>query len=170
MRKISSWSQLKQALPSKPERTKWKNTGGLLMPAAVVQTLLRNIRSGRIGNWDGVHAYYRKKSVSYGTDKFHHAWASLLEILKVTPARFTKKLFVQVLEQAVDTREWITRNILESRAKDYSNPFRQMVYDNAEEMEKVMGKLRENSFIRQQQEETDQFRTSVNDILQHFDK
>ena len=169
-RKISSWSQLKQSLPVTPERTKWKNTGGLLMPEASVRTLLRNIRSGKISNWDEIHAYYRKKSNSYSTDKFNHAWASLLEILKVTPARFTKKLFVQVLEQAVDTREWITRSIQESRAKDYNNPFRQMVYENSEEMEKVMGKLSNNSFIRKQQGETDLFRNKVNDILQCFDK
>ena len=31
------------------------------------------------------------------------------------------------------------------RAKDYTNPFRQMVYDTQEEMDKVMGKLVNNS-------------------------
>lgn len=167
-RRISSWSKLKDALPSKPRRTQWKNTGGLLMTETSVHTLLRNIRTGKIGSWDEIHTIYLKKSKTYGNEKFNHAWASLLEILKLSPARFTKKIFLQILQQAIDTREWMARHIYESRAKDYINPFRQMVYDTPEEMEKVMGKISENSFILQQQAEAESFREKVNDILLQF--
>lgn len=167
-RNIRSWLQLKKSLPSVTKRTTWKNAGGLLMTAAAVQTLLRNIRTGKISNWDEVHDYYRRKSAAYATDKFHHAWASLLEILQCSSGRFTKKIFTGVMERAIDMKEWMARGIYEARARDYSNPFRQMVYDNAEEMEKVMGKLSENDFIRQQQEETDRFRRQVTDLLLRF--
>ncbi len=168
-RRISSWSQLKKLLPAKPERQKWKNAGGLLMTEASVQTLLRSIRSGKRNSWDDVHEYYRKKSRMYETDRFLHAWASLLEIIKCSPARFTKKIFTEIMEKAIDTREWMARNIYESRARDYTNPFRQMVYENEKEMESVLGRLEDNSFIRQQQEEADRFRKKVNDLLQKFE-
>ena len=36
-----------------------------------------------------------------------------------------------------------------SREKDMKNPFRQMVYDNENEMFAVLGKVSENSFIKQ---------------------
>jgi hypothetical protein len=42
------------------------------------------------------------------------------------------------------------KSIFDSRAKDYSNPFRKMVYDNNEEMNKVLGRLEDNSFIQHQ--------------------
>ncbi|MGQ0738519.1 MAG: DUF4954 family protein [Bacteroidota bacterium] len=165
---ISSWAMLQKTLPSKPARTEWKNSGGQLMTDAALQTLMRNIRSGKMGSWDEVHDYYGKKSKSYQTDKFNHAFASLLEVLKLSPARFTKKLFLQLLQQSVSTKEWMTKNIFDSRAKDYSSPFRKLVYDTEQEMEKVLGKLSENSFIQQQQAEAAAYKKKVNDILQQF--
>jgi hypothetical protein len=62
----------------------------------------------------------------------------------------------------------MVRGIYESRAKDYTNPFRQMVYDTDQEMEKVVGKLKDNTFIRQQQEELEAFRKKVAQLHNHF--
>ncbi|HQW93921.1 MAG TPA: hypothetical protein PKY28_12520, partial [Ferruginibacter sp.] len=45
---------------------------------------------------------------------------------------------------------WMCKGIFDSRAKDYSNPFRKMVYDTTEEMDNVLGRLEDNSFIQQQ--------------------
>ncbi|MFZ9387226.1 MAG: DUF4954 family protein [Chitinophagaceae bacterium] len=168
--KIRSWAKLRTLLPAATGRTPWKNAGGLLMTEASVQALIRGIRNGRIATWDEVHAFYRKKSRGYEKEKFHHAWSSLLEILHISPSRFTKKIFVQVLEQAIDTRDWMARNIYETRARDYNSPFRQMVYENTLEMENILGKLDDNGFIRQQQEEASAFRDKVNDILQIFER
>jgi hypothetical protein len=43
---------------------------------------------------------------------------------------------------------WMVKGIYESRAKDYANPFRRMVYESQKEMEKVVGRLKDNAFIR----------------------
>ena len=93
----------------------------------------------------------------------------MLEISGLTPAKLTRKAFVSLLRQAVATREWMTRNIYESRAKDYENPFRTMVYDTAKEMEKVIGSIKDNSFIKQQQEQTAAFRKTVDDLLEKWE-
>lgn len=167
-RKIKSWQKLLQALPSNPQRTEWKNTGGQLIPQASLSTLLRNIRAGKINSWDEVHVFYNKKSGQYKADKFQHAYASLLEICNLTPRKFTKKTFVQLLIQAMNTSQWMTKQIHRSREKDYQNAFRQMVYDNTKEMEKVMGKLADNSFIQQQNEESRKFCQQVNTIIKQF--
>lgn len=167
-KKISSWARLQQLLPSKTERTIWKNTGGLLMTAAAVQTLLKNIRAGKFAGWDDVHEYYRKKSKQYKADRFNHAYASLLEVMKISPARFTKKLFLQLLQQAGATREKLTANIYDTRAKDYTNPFRQMVYDTQEEMDKVLGKFADNSFILEQKAETALFLEKIKKLTDQF--
>ncbi len=167
-RKITSWQKLLKALPAKAERTEWKNTGGQLMPQSSLNTLIRNVRSGKINNWDEVHDFYNKKSSQYKTNKFQHAYASLLEICKLTPKKITKKIFIQLLGQTLNTSQWITEQIHRSRVKDYQNAFRQMVYDNPAEMENVMGKLSDNSFIQQQNAESKQFCEQVNNIIQQF--
>lgn len=165
---ITSFKKLLQSLPAKPKREAWTNVGGQLMPAAAMQTLIRHIHGGRINTWDDVHGIYLKQSDAYLDNKAAHAFASLLEILKLTPARFTDKLFAELLQQTVQTREWMTANIYESRAKDYRNPFRKMVYETDKEMEKVVGKLKDNSFIKQQQEETISFKKQVQSVIGKF--
>ncbi len=163
---IGSWAKLVQLLPASPVRNEWKNIGGQLMPATAVDSLIRGIRSGKIGSWDEVHAFYTTKSESYAADKFRHAFASLLTVLHLSPRQFTKKTFTGLLQDVVTTREWMTRAIYESRAKDYDNPFRKMVYETQQELEKVIGKLKDNSFILQQQQETATFTKRVAALLQ----
>ena len=72
-----------------------------------------------------------------------------------------KNLFLQ----AVATKEWMTACIRKSREKDYENPFRQMVYENEKEMNKVIGTLDENSFINEEEEKLRQFRKKVNSLI-----
>ncbi|HEY6062912.1 MAG TPA: DUF4954 domain-containing protein, partial [Chitinophagaceae bacterium] len=165
---ISSWQKLLQALPGKPVRNQWKNIGGQLMPEADLHTLIRNIRSGKINSWDEVHLFYNDKSARYPADKFRHAFASLLEILKLSPSKFSKKIFRDLLQQAAGTREWMVQGIYESRAKDYSNPFRKMVYETEKEMEKVIGALKDNSFIKEQQAAAKIFSKKINDLVLQF--
>ena len=165
---ISSWKNLVERLPNKPVIHQWKNIGGQLVPATAVNSLIRDIRSGKINSWDEVHTFYNKKSKMYPTEKFHHAFASLLEVMKLSGRKFTKKIFLSLLEQTLITKEWMVKNIYQSRAKDYENPFRQMVYDTQREMEKVMGKLSDNTFIKQQQEELIKFHRRVSDLLHKF--
>ena len=44
----------------------------------------------------------------------------------------------------------ITVRIQNTRAKDYSNPFRKMVYESEAEMNAVVGALNDNGFINDQ--------------------
>jgi hypothetical protein len=165
---ITSLQKLLQSLPAKPERKEWLNIGGQLLPAASVRTLIRNIRSGSISGWDDVHAFYIKNSKVYYDQKLQHAYASMLEILKLNPKRLTKRIFTSLLQEAINTKEWMVKAIYNSRAKDYQNPFRQMLYDTQKEMEKVIGKLADNSFIQQQEKELKDFRKLVNEITEKF--
>jgi hypothetical protein len=167
-KKISTWQKLWQALPWRSRRSAWANIGGQLMPASSLDTLKRNIRSGKIKSWDDVHAFYEKNSRLYPEQKLQHAFASLIEILGINPRSFTKKLFGQLLQQALDTREWMLKEIYESRAKDYHNEFRKMVYDTPEEMEAVLGKPDDNTFINRQKEELKLFERNVQDIRSRF--
>jgi hypothetical protein len=65
----------------------------------------------------------------------------------------------------MDTRRWIVQGILDSRQKDYVNPFRQMVYDTEAEMEQVLGRIDDNAFIQEQQETLSEFEARVMNML-----
>ena len=77
-------------------------------------------------------------------------------------------MFSSFLQQAVQTKTWMVANIYDSRAKDYQNEFRKMIYDNDTEMDSVIGKLEDNVFINQQQKELEAFQNKVSEINARF--
>ncbi len=165
---ISSWPKLKSTLPARLTRHQWVNMGGQLMPESSLQTLLKQIKGGRISSWDQVHDFYQKNASIYDDQVLQHALASWLEFKGITLARFEKTHLLEILQQTLDTREWMTKAVYESRAKDYRNPFRKMVYESTREMNEVVGKLEENPFILQQKQEFIQFKKKTNQIIRRF--
>lgn len=165
--KITSFDQLVKSA-GKPVRNEWINIGGQLTPKPAIGTLIRKIHTGKINSWDDVHTYYKECSGQYQQLKRQHAFASMLEIRNLSAAQFTRKTFLHLLQQAVATKEWMVKGIYESRAKDYANPFRKMVYDSQKEMEKVVGSLKDNVFIRQQREQLIQFKKQVAAITKYL--
>lgn len=166
--KIENLEQLKSALPSRPERGSWNNIGGQLLPEAVLQQLLKQTREGKIDSWDELHGEYERLGNRYQADKLHHAYASLLEILEMAPGQLDEKKFKELLDEALQTRKWMTAHIYESRLKDYESPFRKMNYDSEEEMKEVIGSIDDNSFINLQKEESRRFSESITEIKNRF--
>ena len=165
---ISSYGQFRESLPQEPERLSWTNIGGQLMTVPALQQLLQGIREGSISSWAAIHDYYREHGRQYPEQKLQHAWASLLELLGLQPADFTEETFRILLEQALEIKEWMFRNIHDSRAKDYQNEFRKMIYENDEEMDQVLGSLEDNVFINKQEQELEHFRSAVEDLIKSF--
>lgn len=148
--KINSLENLLTTLPKKPKRTAWMNVGGQLIPEPDMDDFRKKVHGGKIQSWEQVHTFYEQKSQAYDTDKLHHALAGYYECMGLTAKAFDKAHFQQLIQQAVVTKTWMTEGIYTSRAKDYENPFRNMVYENEAEMEIVIGKLDDNSFIKQE--------------------
>jgi hypothetical protein len=91
------------------------------------------------------------------------AWKMLhgTEFKKISPA-----IFNNILQQSIATREWMMKSIRLSREKDYTNPFRKMIYDSTEEMEAVTGKLKENEFIKFEFKQLETYKKKIGNILQ----
>jgi len=166
--KVSNWEKLYEALPFRARRNQWVNVGGQLIPEPAISTLKKDIYSGKIKSWDEVHEFYFTSSRLYHEQKFQHAFASLLEICKLKPVEFDKKIFKQLIQQALATREWMVKGIYESRAKDYHNPFRRMLYHSRKQMETVTGRLDENSFIKKQIAWMKEYRKKTNELVKRF--
>jgi hypothetical protein len=165
---IKTWEKLWPSLPVRARRTPWVNLGSQLLPQNSVDSLVKQIHNGKIKSWDEVHDFYGKNGKLYKEQKFQHAFASMLEINKLTPQQFDKKVFKKLLQEALNTREWMTKEIYDSRSKDHHSEFRKMAYDTQQEMDKVLGKLDDNSFIQQEVEDLKEFKNQVNSLLKSF--
>jgi Domain of unknown function (DUF4954)/Domain of unknown function (DUF6819) len=152
----------------KPVRNEWINVGGQLVPKPVVNALIRDIHQDKIKGWNDIHAFYSDYSTKYPQQKLQHAVASMLEILKLTPEKFNYAIFKELLPRAVATKEWMVKAIYTSRVKDYESGFRKMVYESKKEMENVTGRLKDNTFILQQQEELKEFKKRAKETAALF--
>ncbi len=163
--KFADFAAFKKSLSAKIQRSDWLNVGGQLIQKTEIENLKRNIKSGKIKSWVELHDFYRQQGIAYTADRLNHGYTSLLEILNITPRQFTPALLKQLLQQALDTKGWMCKAIIDSRAKDYSNPFRKMMYDTNEEMNKVIGRLEDNSFIQQQLADLEIMKKQVKAVL-----
>jgi hypothetical protein len=163
---IGSFDELIKALPQQPARLHWANVGGQLLPVDVLNAALQDIKSNSLQSWDELHAFYEENGKVYDEQRLAHAYASLLELLKIK--KLENSLFKELLSRAIAIKEWMVKNIYSSRAKDYQIEFRKMVYNSKEEMEVVSGRLEDNVFINQQKEELKQFKCSVEKIVNLF--
>ncbi len=165
---FNDFEEFKTSLPVKISRSTWMNIGGQLMKTSTVNNLKNDVISNNISSWSDMHERYKEEGINYKNDLLEHAYCSLLEILNITTKQFTADLFKKLIDETVATKTWMTEGILKSREKDYTNPFRKMVYENNDEMNKVMGALDENSFIQGQFERLEEFKGVVAGIKKHF--
>ncbi len=167
--KLKSYESLEKAIPPNPKLTTWANAGGQLIRDTELQKMLQQIRNGRVKDWDGVHGFYARQSSEYGRDTLDHALAALKEVQGISLKRGGHTAIKELLLQSIATKEWMTKGIYDSRAKDYTNPFRKMVYESTEEMNTVIGSLvKDNSFIRQERQALIKFRKEVEGIIRQF--
>lgn len=160
-KKIKSLQELETILPNKLQVNKWINVGGQLMPEDEIIKVKKKIKNGKINSWDDVHDFYLLQEKQYPMQKLVHALAVLKQATGFTFSSKTKDKIAPLLDEVLLTRQWMTDGIFSSREKDYTNPFRKMVFETREEMDAVVGKLEENSFIIYQQEQLKLFKKQL---------
>jgi hypothetical protein len=165
---IASFEALLETLPASLVPAQWVNAGGQLIRANEMQKLIQQIKNGKVKDWRQVHQFYTTQGENYSRDKLQHALAALKQVHGTHLRKAGKTALKEVLLQGVATKEWMTKGIYDSRAKDYTNPFRQMVYDSKEEMNVVVGSLQDNSFIRQERAALKAYKKETEAIIQKF--
>ena len=162
--KIKSIDDLISALP-KPVLSDWQNVGGQLLRTEELDKALNQIRSGKIKTWEDIHDLYLTQSKKYPREKLSHALAALKNVSGLSITKSKSSALKELLHDSVNTRQWMVDNIYRSREKDYTNPFRMMVYGNEKEMDKVVGSLDDNPFILQEKERLALYKRKVNKIV-----
>ncbi len=163
--KIRTYSALLQTVPATLTLQPWVNAGGQLIRQSELEKLIGQIHNGKIRNWEQVHLWYTAQGENYPADKLVHALSALKAVIGISLRKDGPAALGHLLRQSVATKEQLVKEIHESRAKDYTNPFRKMVYESPEEMNAVVGRLQDNSFIRQEREALKQYRAAVEQIV-----
>ncbi len=153
---------LKQQLG--PFHRQWKNLGGQLMPEPAVTQLIEAIKTGRLDSWQAIHQYYDQQWEEYPKQKWSHGIHSLLLLYQISIDELTPARIKQILEKVKTTAQWLLNNAFQSRKKDYTNPFRKMTYENDQEMEAVLGKVEDNSFLIDFQKQVNSLQQEIETI------
>ncbi|PVH26554.1 DUF4954 family protein [Sphingobacterium corticibacter] len=155
-----------QLLQSEPlQRKAFTNVGSQLIPDQDLQSLISDIKTGALNSWLEIHQRYHQLSSTYLTEKLLHSIASLQELSALSAATWDALFVQQLMEESLETKRWIRGEIERTRAKDYESDFRKMLYNSDEEMEAVVGKLSDNSFILSQNKEMVEFESRIKNLL-----
>lgn len=142
----------------------WVNVGGQLMPNDDVERLIDDIEKGTLNSWSEIHLRYAQMTNEYPRLKQAHALGTLLELTHLRTDRFTESVWHEAIEKAVETQRYIRDQVFATRQKDYIDPFRQITFRNAQEMEAVVGKVEDNAFVKQVRSETQAFEKTIAEI------
>ncbi|MEP6683150.1 MAG: DUF4954 family protein, partial [Parafilimonas sp.] len=161
---VTDINTIKKEFPLNHQDREWLNIGGQLIIKDDVEDLKNKIKSKQINSWDELHEFYAKKGDGYSVQKKENALAGLLKIENLNAEQITNAQLEKWLDKAVEITALITENISASRKKDYTNPFRKMVYNSEAEMNVVLGNFDENSFVLQQENQFEEFKNQVKEI------
>jgi carbonic anhydrase/acetyltransferase-like protein (isoleucine patch superfamily) len=163
---LKSLTAFQEALPENKKPASWVNAGGQLIQKSALDSLISGIHLQEIQGWKDIHQFYLTEGVNYPSDKLYHALDILRQVHGISIKKIKPADFKVLLLQSVATADWITKGIFSSRKKDYLNPFRKMVYENQAEMDQVVGKLDDNSFIKNQDKIFQEYQATVQHLIQ----
>jgi NDP-sugar pyrophosphorylase family protein len=142
----------------------WVNCGGQIVPAFRLDALRAEIREGRVTTWEAIHGAYEAWFAEYPLDKARHAWA-VLGLSRPRPGPLDGAAFREELKEALKIRRWITGQVRITRAKDFTDPFRLITFRSREEMDKVLGRLEDNPFLKLVREDEQRFAETVEELV-----
>lgn len=148
-----------------PLYTKWENIGGQIIPAEKVKELFTRIKSGSIDSWEDVHQFYDNCGNEYEMLKVRYALYLIEVLYSEKIENFTIDLYKDLLKDVSIVANEIYTSSLQSREKDYTDFYRNMLYTNKLEMENVLGPLNDNSFLKELKKETDVFNFRIKELF-----
>ncbi len=157
----ATFADFRALIPGSLRRKEWHNVGGQLIDKDTMDSFRRQIRTEEIKSWEDVHDFYRRCGEAYPHARLLNALAAWMEAMNMSLEDLDKTRTISLFWEAIETKAWMVEGIYESREKDYSNPFRSMVYTSDNEMETVIGRLEDNGFIKQERKNLEEFTLQV---------
>lgn len=162
----NDWPKLEIILQNLTPPQPWFNFGGQLIDETNTLKLIADIKTNKINSWDAIHQRYEDLWKNYEDDKLKSALTCWLK--KENKTSLGKEDIITLLTHAVKVNDAMRMWAWESRSKDYTNPFRKMNYRNEEEMNAIIGDMKDNIFIKIMEQESEDFKNRVNSTIIQF--
>lgn len=129
----------------------WTNLGGQITSENDLRSLREEIAGAEVSTWDEVHRRYDEWWDGYALEKQRHAYRVLCCLSGVD--RLSVASWIDCLERARRIEERVRDAVIESREKDFRDPFRRATYLRSEEMEAALGSVEDDGFVRNVRDE-----------------
>ncbi|MFP4240755.1 MAG: DUF4954 family protein [Chitinispirillaceae bacterium] len=148
---------------------KWINCGSMVIPESILSSILEIVKKeAGIGTWKEVHELFDRYVGEYKNMKLHHAITSLARVEGIPAGEMTVDKLKTVLEKSMEDFKTIARLTSNSRAKDFSDPFRSMVYDSPQEMKSVIGTAENDTVVKKTVKKMDNLVSWAESILKEL--
>lgn len=145
--------------------TEWENVGGQVIPSAKIAELFDLIKQRKINTWEEVHQFYEECQKNYEAYKARYSLWILEQLYARKVVDFSKDITKDILKDVIAVSTYMYESSISSREKDYTDYFRTITYKNQEEMLEVVGKLEDNSFLKELKIETENFNKKLEEIF-----
>ena len=145
--------------------TEWENVGGQVIPSAKIAELFDLIKQRKINTWEEVHQFYEECQKNYEAYKARYSLWILEQLYARKVVDFSKDITKDILKDVIAVSTYMYESSISSREKDYTDYFRTITYKNQEEMLEVVGKLEDNSFLKELKIETENFNKRLEEIF-----
>ena len=145
--------------------TEWENVGGQVIPSAKIVELFDLIKQRKINTWEEVHQFYEECQKNYEAYKARYSLWILEQLYARKVVDFSKDITKDILKDVIAVSTYMYESSISSREKDYTDYFRTITYKNQEEMLEVVGKLEDNSFLKELKIETENFNKKLEEIF-----
>jgi len=144
----------------------WENFGGQLLAHSSVQQIIDDIKTKRIAGWQELHQRYDRLWHEYPLQKRNHALSVLSRLYQKDVAAMNDTDFITgVLKEAAAFSGQLLEWAYKSREKDYNSAFRLITFRDRQEMEAVIGRIEDNSFLTEYKAAVQAFEAAVQKIL-----
>ena len=135
------------------------------MPDGQLEVLFNGIKDRKINDWNQVHAFYDGVQERYSDYKARYSIHLLEKLYDRSISDFTPDIFDDMANDVLDVSNHMLSSSFSSREKDYTDFFRTVTFRNKEEMEAVLGKIEDSSFLQELKVTTAEFNGNVEKLF-----
>ena len=158
-------TELRNLKKNTPLYTEWENVGGQLIASENVKTLLSKIKNKTFNSWNDIHAEYAALQKEYPILKMRHCIHILENTVTSDIDKWSEDELKELMVGSTSIKKYIYKMAYTSREKDYENQFKRMTYLNEKEMKTVLGDIKDNDFLNNLRDQTEEYAALVSDFI-----
>lgn len=148
-----------------PLYKEWLNVGGQIIPKDKILELFNKIKENKINSWQEIHDFYDECQKNYIKYKVVYSLYLIERLYSSKIEDFTNEIYKDIISDVKIISDEEYNSSVSSREKDFTDYYRNMTYENKEEMNAVLGTIKDCSFLQTLKDDTEKFNNSLDSIF-----